>query len=53
MLLTPEFATPPAKLGWIDMMIDDVDVLAMRLCALAVHRLIQHHWPASADASTR
>ena len=25
MPLTPELATPPAKLGWIDMMIDDVD----------------------------
>ena len=25
MLLIPELATPPAELGWIDMMIDDVD----------------------------
>jgi Asp-tRNA(Asn)/Glu-tRNA(Gln) amidotransferase A subunit family amidase len=34
-LLTPGLATPPVKLGWIDMMMNDVDEYWRRVFALS------------------
>ena len=53
-LLTPGLATLPPKLGWIDMMMDDVArVLAPRLPLFAVHGVVQPDRPAGDHAAAR